>query len=762
MRTGSLRILLSLIILVGLATGHAGAQSSLADQILPRAAEATAPAATSDPVAEVAARHAEILERLEVARRNRESKENPSQDAAQANSTDADEVELLKRLKVLLAQQKTALERQAELNDAESIATERLETQRVVGFDQPPPYSFLLLDQLRDDLTTIEQRRESAAAVVRSATDALARAKSAAEEARKKRRQAAGDRPKAGHANRFLDLEAQIADEQEKLRRIELQNERLLQKTLAAQAMQLAEQVEQVRTHVVLTPAERQEKLVELDKKESDLRRARDAAEIRLRVASERLSDFDRSRDSDAATKAARTAELAARVAERETQQQTVTLLNQQLQRLADRREAWIRRFAAHGGGATEAQLTEWAAEATEASEQLARERRLQELRMDEIRAERADAEKNQPAEDDEQAEIAKWWEVKRRAQVELISAYGRNVSDIEWSRRIHESLLAEIESDRTAWRAWFSAAWSGAVGVWNYEIWSSETESVTIGKAVWGIVLLVVGLLVSRHASRALGARVLPRLGMHAGAAAALQSISFYGMVLMATLLALRLVNVPLTLFTFLGGAVAIGVGFGSQNLVNNFMSGLILLAERPVRVGDMVEIGTLVGTVEHIGARSTRIRTGTNFEIIVPNSTLLEQNVVNWTLSDKRLRCCIPVGVAYGSPTREVARWLRKAAEEHGQVLDRPEPFVWFVGFGDNALEFELHYWIQIRQLSERRRIESDVRFIIDQYFREAGLVIAFPQRDLHISSDRPLRVQLMDSGRADEEDMGRQAAA
>jgi small-conductance mechanosensitive channel len=270
----------------------------------------------------------------------------------------------------------------------------------------------------------------------------------------------------------------------------------------------------------------------------------------------------------------------------------------------------------------------------------------------------------------------------------------------------------------------------------------------------------LGAGVIASRYASRAIGVRLLPRLGIQAGIAAALESMSFYTMVLLATLLALRLVNVPLTIFTFVGGAVAIGVGFGSQNLVNNFISGLILFAERPIRVGDMIEIEDLLGTVEHIGARSTRIRTGTNFEIIVPNSTLLQQNVVNWTLSDKQLRCCIPVGVAYGSPTREVARWLRKAAEEHGLVLQRPEPFVWFVGFGDNALEFELHYWIQIRQLSEKRRIESDVRFIIDQYFRDAGLVIAFPQRELHISNVQPLQVQIME--RTQREELGKQAAA
>jgi small-conductance mechanosensitive channel len=513
---------------------------------------------------------------------------------------------------------------------------------------------------------------------------------------------------------------------------------------------------------VVLTDEEHQQQLLDLDKQESDLKRLLDVAEVRLRVVSERLADFERSTGAEPDRKQARVAELAARVADREALQQYVTMLNQQLQRLADRRETWLRRFAAHAGKVPEAHLHEWTEEATEACEQLARERRLQELRLDEIRAERADVEKSVQATAAEQTEFLKWLNERSRAQRELIAHYGHNITDIELSRRVHESLLVEIESDRAVWREWLSAVWGGVAGVWGYEIWSSETESVTVSKAVWGIILLMFGLLGSRYASRAVGTRLLPRLGVHAGAAAAMESISFYSMVLLATLLALRLVNVPLTLFTFLGGAVAIGVGFGSQNLVNNFISGLILFAERPIRVGDMIELDELCGAVEHIGARSTRIRTATNYEIIVPNSTLLQQNVVNWTLSDKRLRCCVPVGVAYGSPTREVARWLRKAAEEHGQVLERPEPFVWFVGFGDNALEFELHYWIQIRQLSERRRIESDLRFIIDQYFRDAGLVIAFPQRDLHISSDQPLRVQVLETQPSGDEKFGTQAAA
>ena len=204
-----------------------------------------------------------------------------------------------------------------------------------------------------------------------------------------------------------------------------------------------------------------------------------------------------------------------------------------------------------------------------------------------------------------------------------------------------------------------------------------------------------------------------------------------------------------PLTAFAFLGGAIAIGVGFGSQNIVNNFISGLILLAERPIRVGDLIQVDNLYGTVDNIGARSTKIRTGENLEIIVPNSTFLESNVFNLTLSSERLRTKVIVGLAYGSPTREAERLLIQAATNHNGVQKDIAPFVIFQDFGDNSLVFELHFWVRVRTIMARLRIESDIRYEIDRLFREAGITIAFPQRDIHFDA-KPLQVRLLpDSG-------------
>jgi potassium-dependent mechanosensitive channel len=283
------------------------------------------------------------------------------------------------------------------------------------------------------------------------------------------------------------------------------------------------------------------------------------------------------------------------------------------------------------------------------------------------------------------------------------------------------------------------------ARAVWTYELTSIDDRPITVGKILTGILLFTCGLLLARALSSQLGQRVFPRLGVE-GAAAALQSLFFYVLMVLLTLLALRVVNVPLTAFTLLGGALAIGIGFGSQNVVNNFISGLILFVERPIRVGDMIEIDGTYGTVESIGARSTRVLAFNNIHIVVPNSSFLEKNVINWTLSSDQYRTVVTVGVAYGSQTRDVTRLIRHAVEEHGKILKKPEAIVLFSDFGDNALIFEVHFWIRMRKLMDRRVIESDVRHRIDQLFRDAGIVIAYPQRDVHLDSLRPVEVRLV----------------
>jgi potassium efflux system protein len=215
-----------------------------------------------------------------------------------------------------------------------------------------------------------------------------------------------------------------------------------------------------------------------------------------------------------------------------------------------------------------------------------------------------------------------------------------------------------------------------------------------------------------------------------------------------MILVFALRIVNIPIAAFAFLGGAIAIGIGFGAQNLINNFISGFIMMAERPINIGDLIELEGIVGKVEEIGARCTRVRTGENIHILVPNSSFLEKNITNWTLSDRRIRTKVTAGVIYGSPVRKVEELMVRAVMEEKKTLKTPLPFVLFHDFGDNALVFEVYFWITIHQIIERRLIESAIRFRIDDLFREAGIVIAFPQQDVHLDAAKPLKIRMIDT--------------
>jgi len=280
----------------------------------------------------------------------------------------------------------------------------------------------------------------------------------------------------------------------------------------------------------------------------------------------------------------------------------------------------------------------------------------------------------------------------------------------------------------------------------WRFPLLDVQGSQVTLGSLVTALMLLAVGVSAARLVSRLLARMLARRTTAHPGAIAAARALLFYALCALVVLLALKVSQVPLSIFAVAGGALAIGVGFGSQNILNNFISGLILLIERPVREADIVQLDgpeQVSGVVRNIGARSTRIVTGENVELIVPNSTLLEKNILNWTLSNNEIRASIDVGVAYGTPLQNARDLLLEAAGEHGLVLNSPAPVVLCDEFDDSAIRLRMYFWMRIRRAFERRTVESDLRFKIEKLFRQHGVVIAFPQRDIYIRAAEPLRV-------------------
>jgi small-conductance mechanosensitive channel len=203
-----------------------------------------------------------------------------------------------------------------------------------------------------------------------------------------------------------------------------------------------------------------------------------------------------------------------------------------------------------------------------------------------------------------------------------------------------------------------------------------------------------------------------------------------------------LEVLNIPLTAFAFVSGAIAIGVGFGAQNIINNFISGWILMWERPIRIGDFLEVGDARGVVESINTRSTLIRRNDGVHMLVPNSQLLENTVTNWTLIDNNARSAVRVGVAYGADVVLVAKLIQQVLDEKKEILKQPSSSVIFEDFGDNALIFDAVFWICAHSETDLRVIRSNVRFRIYEVFNEHNIVIAFPQRDVHLDGQLTLR--------------------
>ena len=267
----------------------------------------------------------------------------------------------------------------------------------------------------------------------------------------------------------------------------------------------------------------------------------------------------------------------------------------------------------------------------------------------------------------------------------------------------------------------------------------------ITVGQVILIPVIFIVGYLLARWLERKL-VRRMTVAEVNPDIIHLVQRIYLIAILAILAISALELLNVPLAAFAFISGAVAIGVGFGAQNIINNFISGWILMWERPIRIGDFLEVGEHRGTVEAINTRSTRIRRVDGVHMLIPNSHLLENTVVNWTLVDRVTRTSVRVGVVYGSPVERVRDLIMQAVTEQNSVLQDPKPLVLFEDFGDNALIFDVFFWIEASQEKDLRKIRSDIRFRIDALFRDNDLIIAFPQRDVHLDTLTPLEIRML----------------
>ena len=277
---------------------------------------------------------------------------------------------------------------------------------------------------------------------------------------------------------------------------------------------------------------------------------------------------------------------------------------------------------------------------------------------------------------------------------------------------------------------AWVDIKAGLATAVDGFQIGSFR---LSITDLMFAVIIFVALLTATRWLQRLLETRVFPQTRLDAGMRNSLKSTVGYVGLIVAVAVAISTAGIDLSNIAIIAGALSIGIGFGLQNIVNNFVSGLILLAERPIKIGDWIVVGEHEGFVQRINVRATEIRTFQQSSVIIPNSELLSSALVNWTHKDAMARVEIPVGVSYGADVDLVRDTLIEVAASHPEVMPEPEPFVLFTAFGGSSLDFELRCFVP--QAGRRVRIATAMRFEIVRLFRERGIEIPFPQRDVHV---------------------------
>ena len=256
----------------------------------------------------------------------------------------------------------------------------------------------------------------------------------------------------------------------------------------------------------------------------------------------------------------------------------------------------------------------------------------------------------------------------------------------------------------------------------------------ITVASLLALILLFGLVILGERVFRRYFITRLLRRTHLEPALQFALARVIGYTLLAFGFYVSLQMVGVNLSSLAIIAGAVGVGFGFGLQNIISNFISGLIILAERPIAIGDRVEIGGVAGQVREISLRSTTVITNDNIAIIVPNADFITQRVTNWSYGDPRVRFRIPFGVAYGTDLTLLRRLMLEVADAHPKALKDPKPELFFVGFGESSLNFELGVWSADGTTSPRR-FRSDLFFLIEKKLRENRIEIPFPQQDLHV---------------------------
>ena len=664
----------------------------------------------------------------------------------------------LKELESVYQRLLTALKKKSTLEKEETLFKEQAQAPQQTALSKNPPYSLSFYDTILDKLITDDHKEETAILGVSLAEKALEDARIKLEESQQNLRKDKEllETIEPGKDTAILKWAFTQAQLELELSQAIFSLQRTTKQNLAIEVRLAKQNADVTQQNLVWVSKNLHFDNTDLEKQIEAIKRNRDELKKRLKdqlreqmkvetawlQAQERFESTNKKTDIALAK-----ARLEAVDADREASQQLLEQTEDMLNLLNQQEQVWRNRYGLVKGDTDSEKIDAWEKEIQAGKVKIERTLRLQESYQNSLQLQITSLEK-QLSDQGYSKDLRRELENRLGALRTLARGGLEYLSMLQVTLRLNQRFLDEITNKRERVDLWkkLTTMMGKVKNIWNLELWVIDEHGVTVKKLAMALITLIIGFIFVKRLILYWIRGLLARVHMKETTSAAVEKIINYFIIFLIVLFALRVVNMPLTLFTFLGGAVAIGVGFGAQNLINNFISGFIVMAEQPIKIGDLIEIEGTFAMVEEIGARCTRIRTGGNVQILVPNSSFLEKNIINWTLSDKEVRAQVTVGVIYGSPVRETERIMLQVADEHKKVRKAPKPFVLFNDFGDNALIFDLYFWINMNRIMDRRIIESDLRFHIDELFREAGIVIAFPQRDVHLDVQHPLKFRMV----------------
>ncbi|NUM56808.1 MAG: mechanosensitive ion channel [Candidatus Hydrogenedentes bacterium] len=641
-----------------------------------------------------------------------------------------------------------------------SIAAAEAEIGSYSGLPDPPPYAPWVVDTYRDALDARTTQREIARRGVDQVKELAANASAelkgrqgdyaVANEKHVTNKDAAQSAKlewamQAAAAQRDL-WQARVAHAQDALKlaeaRLDLRDREL---DLAERKQKDAESKEQYR------PEDLEARRAELTTEREALEKERSAAEAQRDKTKKRLEEartaFENSVEDE--EYAVNQSILELRKVEAEAAQGKASLLREQMDTIYHLTEIWSARYSLHMAP-KEFPLRQQRQRLQDYLDSLGVARRVQETREDVLRAEVREL-SNRLARMQQSVNSLDNTQQFLKLRTGQLDQLAVSLAANDRADKLTQRVLAEIAAveQRQSLGERLQQIGETAQMLWDKEIVNIDGQPLTLKKIGIALIILALGFAATRVLTRLVRRAFNARPHIDRTAAATIERVLHYGLLVMIVLFALSIVNIPLTVFTFFGGALAIGVGFGAQTLINNFISGMILMVERPIKIGDIVEVDGHRGLIAEIGARCSRVATFSGVDILVPNSAFLEKNVVNWTHGDSRARFSFVVKVAHETNTRDATRLIMKALEDHGNVLKTPGPSVLFIEFADNAFVFEVNFWLDLRITPDGRVVGSDLRHMIEHAFREAGIEFISPPKAP--VADRPPDRQTSDGEQA-----------